>query len=157
MSSESNYPRTPVDLENLKGTPVSVDAGDSDSGTQRVVIASNQSPLPIISTPNFATRQDIFTAVGDGETVDRTTAPLKKFGLQVKSTGSPATNWEVVLEGSLDGVNFSEVLNHTQGVGDGQVMWSGPLDSPCLHFRSRVLSLTLGTATNIAVTILGME
>ena len=157
MANESYYPTAPVDEKLIAGNPVSTDVGNADAGTQRVVLASDQPVIPVQSTPNFATRQDTFTATGNGATVDKSAAPVKKFGLQVKGTGAAPTSWDVKLEGSLDGTNFSEVLDHATGIGDGAIMWSGVLDSPCLYFRSRVAALSLGTATDIVVTILGME
>lgn len=165
---ESNYPVTPVDEKLIAGNPVSTGTGNADSGTQRIVLADDQpripvsldpaqEPIPVTSTPNFATRQDTFTATGNGTTVNKSTAPVKKFGLQVKGTGGVPTSWDVKLEGSLDGTSFTEILDHPTAIGDGIIMWSGVLDSPCLYFRSRVAALTLGPASNIVVTILGME
>lgn len=112
--------------------------------------------LTTVSTPNFATRQDTFTTTGSGVTINKSAAPVSKFGLQVKGTGAAATLWSVNLEGSLDGVNFSTVLSHVTATGDGSVMWIGSLEAPLLYFRSNVTALTLGSATNIVVTILGI-
>jgi hypothetical protein len=155
--TDIQYPQTPVDERSIAGNPVSTGIGNTDLGTQRVVLPSDQPAIPVTSAPNFGTRQDTFVAVGSGNTVNKSTAPIARFGLQIKGTGAAATAWDVVLEGSLDGINFSTILEHTSLVGDGQIMWSGPLDSPCLYFRSRVVSLTLGSATNIVATILGMN
>lgn len=103
----------------------------------------------------FSTRSDTFTATGNGVTVDRTTSPLDAYAVQVKGTGAAATTWDVRLEGSLDGTNFSQILQHTTTTGDGAVVWIGASTAPSLYFRSRVAGLVLGSATNIVVTILG--
>lgn len=104
----------------------------------------------------FAYRSDEFTAAGNGQVVDISQSPLKEFGIQVVGTGGAATSWDARLEGSLDGVNFSQVAAHTQLSGNGVVAFASQ-DSPCRFIRSRVASLVLGTAANIAVHILGMN
>lgn len=109
-----------------------------------------------IGTLPFSTRSDTFTTTGSGVLVTVTTTPLKAFSIQVKGTGTPATTWDIRLEGSLDGLNFSQILQHTNVTGDGAVVWSGTLFAPSLYFRSRVAGLSLGTATNVVVTILGV-
>lgn len=141
----------------IAGTAVSVNTGNADAGTQRVVLASNQPAVAVTATPSFATRSDTFTATGNGTTVNQTTAPLSIFSVEVKGTGAAATTWDVRLEGSLDGTNFTQILQHTNVTGDGTQMMSGSLRSPSLYFRSRVAALALGSATNIVVTILGMD
>ena len=103
----------------------------------------------------FRTRADTFTSTTNGTTVDVSTAPLSIFGIQVKGTGGVATTWDVRLEGSLNNIDFSTILTHTQVTGDGIVLWIGALRAPLLYFRSRVAGLVLGPATNVVVTILG--
>jgi len=120
-----------------------------------VVIASDQSAVPVTVTPNFATRSDTYTVAASGTTVNKSAAPVTAFAVQVKGTGAAPTSWTVVLEASLDNVNFSTVLTHKTSTGDGAVMWSGSLLSPTLYFRSRCTAISLGSATNIVVTILG--
>jgi hypothetical protein len=110
----------------------------------------------ITANPAFATRADIFTTAGNGGTIVQTSAPLQTYAIQVTGTNGAATSWDVRLEGSLDGVKFTQILQHTQVTGDGVVVWSGTLNSPSLYFRSRVAAVVLGlSATNIVVTILG--
>lgn len=99
------------------------------------------------------TRSDTYTATGNGTTVDVSTNPLKNFSIQVKSTGTTATAWDMRLEGSLDGTNFSQIIAHTNADTDGFVKFAS--NSPILYFRSRCAGITLGLATNIVVTILG--
>jgi hypothetical protein len=95
-----------------------------------------------------------FTSTGTG-TVLTTTLSFDQYALQVQVTGvSTLTLWNVVLEASLDGVNFSTILTSTHLLGQG-VIWGSSLVAPSLYIRSRVIALTLGSATNIIVTILG--
>lgn len=103
----------------------------------------------------FKTRSDTFTGTANGVAVNITTAPLSTFSIQVKGTGAGATTWDIRLEGSLDGVNFSQILQHTNTTGDGAVLWIGASSAPSLYFRSRCAGLVLGGASNVVVTILG--
>lgn len=108
------------------------------------------------TAPNFATRSDTFTTTGNGITVSKATAPVSRFSVSVKGTGAAATIWDVRLEGSLDNTNFTQILQHTTTTGDGVALYIGSLTAPSLYFRSRCAGLTLGSATNIVVTILGL-
>lgn len=105
---------------------------------------------------NFSTRVDTYTVPANGTTVDVSAIPLKNFTLQVKGTGSIASAWIVVIEGSLDGANWTPMMMHTHRNGDGTIIYCGALVFPTLYFRSRCSALTLGPATNLVVTILGV-
>jgi len=116
-------------------------------------------PLPVGAF--FSTRADTYTGTGNGTAVDVSTKPCSKFALQLKGTGAAASVWTVRLEGSLDGTNYYEVMRHasTNPIGnnaDGEIVWCTA--GPFLYFRSRCSdTLTLGSATNIVVTIVGMQ
>jgi len=103
-----------------------------------------------------ASRSDTYTGAGSGTTVDVSAQGMKHFTIQVKGTGAAPTAWSVALEVCLDGVNFTTVIVHGSGESPADV------DGACkglsvlfvaLYFRSRVVSLTLGSASNIVVTI----
>lgn len=96
-----------------------------------------------------------FTGTGAGTTVDQRGRPLKLYSVQVKGTGAAAGAWDVSLQGSIDGVNFSEIANHATGSGDGAVVFS--TEAPAMYFRANCNSLTLGGASNIVVHMLGVE
>ncbi len=145
-ATEATLASAKTDLDTLAGAVTAA----------KVQVNVTNASLTTVSSPNFATRQDTFTATGTGTTVDKSAAPVTKFGIQIKGTGAAATLWTVNLEGSLDNVNFSTILSHVTGTGDGSVMWIGSLEAPALYFRSKVIALTLGSATNIVATILGM-
>jgi hypothetical protein len=105
-------------------------------------------PVPFIRTV------DTHTVVGSGS-ITTLDAPLRSWTIVVVGTTAPATLWDVTLEGSLDGVKFSDMLNHTSLTGDGQHLFSGTTLFPALYIRTTVNTLTLGPATDIVVTVLG--
>jgi hypothetical protein len=100
-------------------------------------------------------RSDTYAAPGTGATVDASSFIAQSYLLQVKGTGAAATSWVVVIEGSPDSVNFTTLMTHATSVGDGIALLSGANLYPMLYFRSRVVSLVLGPATSIVVTIAG--
>ena len=101
------------------------------------------------------TRTDTYTAPANGVTIDLTLNPLKVFSIQARGVGATATSWTIVLEGSLDNINFTTILSHTNVVGDGVVLYSGTLSFPTLYMRSRCTAVVLGASTGITTTILG--
>lgn len=103
-----------------------------------------------------ASRQETFIATGLGITVDVSAQGMSTFALQVKETGS-VTSWTVVLEASLDGINFATILTHTKvDSGDGGIQFTGANRMPALYFRARCTAITLGSGTNVIVNILGL-
>ena|SRR3990167_102119 len=118
-------------------------------------ISGNEVQVDIITLPNYANRSDTYTATGNGTIIDCSLKPMETFSVQVKGTDAAATVWDVRLEGSLDGTNFVQILQHTNVTGDGAIVYSGANLYPSLYFRSRCAGITLGGATNIVVTILG--
>ena len=127
----------------------------TQSGVWTVQPGNTANTSPWLITEFFSTRSDTYTQTGNGVTVDVSATPMEYYAVQVNGTDAAATGWTAVLEGSLDGTNFTTILSHATATGDGAVLWSGTNVSPCLYFRSRVSALTLGSATNIVVTILG--
>lgn len=104
-----------------------------------------------------ASNQDTFTTTGNGALVDVSAQSMSRFGIQVKGTGATPTSWTVVLEGSLNGTDFSTLLTHTNITpGHGLILHSGAMVLPVLYFRARCSALSLGSATNIVVTIVGI-
>ena len=111
--------------------------------------------MGFINTQLATSRTDTFTAAGNGITVDSTLRGVGYFSIQVTGQEVAATAWNVVLEGSLYRVNFSTILTHTEATGDGEVLFSGANVFPSVYFRSRLVSVTLGSAVRIVVNILG--
>lgn len=100
-------------------------------------------------------RSDTYTSIGTGIAIDFSSFGAISYFINVKGSGSPAISWNVVLEGSADNINFTPFLTHTNTIGDNIALVSGANLYPALYIRSRVVSLSLGSATNIVVTILG--
>lgn len=99
---------------------------------------------------------EVFTAVSSGGILGKVGTFKQAFSLGVKADGAGAS-WTVILEGSLDGVNFTTILTHTDlDPGDGQLYYSGAADFPCIFHRVRVVALSLGSATKIDVNHLGV-
>lgn len=131
--------------------------GTNDGDTAR----TNPFPVGLF----FATRSDTYTTTANGITVDCSTKPCSRFALQVTGTGATPTAWNIILEGSLDGTTFTEILQHaTSGnnppygaQADGAVITAAQA-GPFLYFRSRsAATLTLGSATNVVAVIVGMQ
>lgn len=101
-------------------------------------------------------RSDSYTATATGVAIDVSSYPTKAYAIQVVSSGGVATAWNAVLEGSVDGVNYTAILTHTNLTGDGVVLYSGTNLSPAVSIRSRLVSITLGGATAVAVYIIGV-
>jgi hypothetical protein len=119
---------------------------------------TNGLDVDVTRFPN-GTRSDTFTTTTSGTAVNRTTSPVKLYSLQVTGTATQVgtTTWDVRLECSLNGTTYTTVLTHAYpATADGATVSSGTANVPCLYMRSRTEAITLGTATNIVVVILGM-
>ncbi len=127
------------------------------SGTVAVRIQTHHQgtdPSVVVTIPS-SSRSDTYTAAANGSTLTVLTNPPKYFAIQCKGTAAGATAWSIVLEGSLDGTNFTTIATHATADLDGTVK-NVSAAFPVLYFRSRCASITLGGATNIVTTILGV-
>lgn len=132
-------------------TEPTINIGVVDQGTPGV------SPWPIsgtvfIAAGNFV-YNEIFTIPATGA-IHTPNISYRTFAIQVKGTGATPSAWNVVLEGSIDGTNYTPILIHTQALTE-LILWSGTNFYPVSSYRIRVTSLTLGGASNIIVTVLG--
>ena len=166
MRSDSSG-RVQMDLFQLNGIATAVNNGTATTGVQRVCIASDNtafginlaqytavnSRLPVDPTV-IKTITNNFSAPGTASPVDCSVSPVQSFAIQVVGQGGAATLWTVNLEGSLDNSNFTTILQHTQADGDGATKWG---IAPVAFFRSTCSVLTLGGATSINVTLLGIQ
>lgn len=102
-----------------------------------------------------------FDAPGTGVAIGSATSGMKHYSIRVKSNGpGVATAWDVRLECSIGDdesieADYAQVIAHTQADLDGTIK-ANPTPFPCRFIRARVHSLTLGTATDLTVNILGM-
>jgi len=97
------------------------------------------------------------SAVGTGmkQRIDFTNfGPLSDWALQVSGVGAAPTAWGVNLELSLDGVTFQQVLQHTTTTLNGGMLYVSGRHA--LVAQVYVTSLTLGTATGLAITAIGL-
>lgn len=107
----------------------------------------------------MATRQDTYTGAASGTAINAATTGLARHSLQVKGTGAAPTAWNVVYEVSLDNANWTILITHsnTGGDADGALKFAPGGDAyPALYTRSRCVSITLGGASNVVVTIVGL-
>lgn len=150
-----HYPRSKLSLgADGSATDAVGGAGAVSSAVQRVTLASDD---PAVSSLGTSSRGDTFTGVASGTTVNVSTYGRKYFAIQVKGTGAAATSWTVHLETSLNGTNFTSLISHNNSSdSDGNMKWAPVGNYPALYFRSNCTALTLGSATNIVVTIVGM-
>ena len=112
-------------------------------------------PVQVALSPTLTT--EVYTGITPGIIQDVSAFPHKYFTLQVVGGGAAATAWTVKIEGSLDGVNFSEIAQHTEADGNGAVLWAGANIAASAYFRTNVTALTLGAATDITVYALGIQ
>lgn len=134
---------------------VQIDKGGAAANAESLVTDTN--PMPMV--PAFGTRSDTYTGAANGTTVDMSARPCRRFALQVKGTGAAPTAWNVVLEGSLNNAQFTTILEHSnagefRNAADGETVYVNT-GAPWLYFRSRLVSITLGSATNAVATIVG--
>jgi len=97
------------------------------------------------------------TGTGPSTVVDISDSPMVTWTLQVVGNAVSATSWTVALEGSLDGINFNEILKHTTLTGDMQNLFSGTTLFLAMYYRINVIALVLGPATSITVSVLGKQ
>jgi len=95
------------------------------------------------------TIRETFAAATAGEAIPSSLL-LRRFSLQVVGSPVAADSWMVVIEGSLDGTNFSPILTHATGDGS-DISFSGALVFPSAYIRLRVAALNLGVATSLIV------
>lgn len=97
--------------------------------------------------------EETFTSLTTGQAIKvGLHTVFKSFALEVEQVGGSGASWTVLLEGSLDGVNYTTILTHAdEDPGSGQIIFSGAAKYPALWHRVRVLELSLGSATGIKV------
>jgi hypothetical protein len=109
--------------------------------------------LASTSSTNFTA----ITVTGSSAIVDVSESPMVTWTIQVTGVGAAPTAWVVALEGSVDGVNFSEILKHTTLIGNAVNLFSGTTLFLASYYRINVISLTLGPATGIDVSVVGKQ
>lgn len=97
---------------------------------------------PVLRTQNF-------TGVASGAAIG--VDGRGGYAVQVVGVGGVPTAWDVRLEGTLNGVNWVELvgMDHVTGDGNGSIVFSGANKYYVDAVRFRVNALTLGPATSI--------
>jgi hypothetical protein len=106
-------------------------------------------------TSEFFTRSDTFTVAASGTAVNISVHPFRDYSIQVTATGA-VTSWDVRLEGSIDGVTYTQIVQHTNADGTG-ITKASANRFPAMFFRSRCAAIVLGGGTNVVVKILGIQ
>lgn len=106
--------------------------------------------------PIFQSITDVYTETGSGTIANVFNNPARSFSVTV-APGGIISSWIVTVEGSLDGINWTSILTHTNITpGLDVILFSATNLSPVLYFRTHCSVLTLGIGTNISVTCLGI-
>lgn len=136
----------------------------SGSATAALQTAGNASLATIVSNTTGLSNPvssfihaDTFSTVTTGATQDVGAGNLvKTYSIVVKGTVVAPTLSTVNLEVSLDGTNWTVLLTVLQTL-DGIMTATGDVLVPARFFRSNTTALTLGSATNIVVTVAAMK
>jgi len=129
--------------------------GETDDGTARLAAA-----LSAYSSAAARGASGFYTATTTGTSTSTSyvdlPVPPSVFALQVKGTGGAPSTWDVYLQYSLDGTNWTNMIRHVQGTdADGATVTVGTSRYPALYTRFNVVALTLGgSATSIVCTSL---
>lgn len=97
------------------------------------------------------TANHTFTATGNSDVISLPQGALY-YGICSTATGAGLTSYTVVLEGTLDGTNYTTIKSTTQADGDGTMVFV-TTPTPHVKVRLRCSAITLGTATNIVTRI----
>jgi len=96
------------------------------------------------------------TATGASPSADYSTAvpPPSRWALQVVGVGGAPTAWDVYLQWSLDGSNWTNMLRHTNTVdANGDTVGTEDWSFPAAYIRINVVGLTLGAASSISALV----
>lgn len=139
---------TPADTAGSKMDASKITRGGVDYKRQRVDVVNRyyqQLVCPAVTATGVPVN-GVFDATGFG--------PLSQFALQVTGVVATATAWSVNLEVSIDGVKWTNILNHATADLDGKTKFVS--SSPALFFHLYVANVTLGaTCTGLNINCLG--
>jgi hypothetical protein len=139
-----------------KGAATTANSTPVNIASDQTVPVSIAGTVTVTSSAFFSKTTYTVTTSGTQTATDIHTSPAKTWSVSVKGTGAAATTWAVNLEVSLDNANWTPLLTHSNSTGDGTLLASGDTLVPALYYRANVTSLTLGSATNIIITLLGV-
>jgi hypothetical protein len=114
--------------------------------------------MSVVRTPEQAPPAVFFEQVSTvvGASTGRKVNGYSTWALQVAGIGAVATAWDIRLEGSCNGgASYTQILAHTTATGHGVVVWSGSSRNTVDMVRVNVVSLTLGGASSMRISIEG--
>ena len=117
--------------------------------SQSVVFITPAAPSTYQPPPSGVI-SEIFTDTGVGK-VYAYSPSLEKFFITIYQDGGTLSSWDVFIQGSLDGVNFTNILEHYNGFLTGQIISTGANFNPYNYLRINCQSIELGTATDLHV------
>lgn len=147
---------------NVRETSFSLDYNEfklkaSDVWTKVVYLElSDRYELYLNSVDQSKLFTENFSSIANGQIIDVTKTSLKSFSLQVDTIGGSVTMWDVRLGISLDGINVTDAIQHTNLIGSGQIVFASVI-TPARFVVIRCIGLTLGTGTGITAKVFGME
>lgn len=100
---------------------------------------------------------DLLTGTGPSAVVDVSQSPMVTWTLQITGVPVAASAWSVALEGSTDGINFSEIIKHTTLTGNAVNLYSGTTLFLTKYYRINVILLSLGPASSITASVIGKQ
>ena len=91
----------------------------------------------------FVTQSFSLAAAGSGTPLTLT-VPMSTFGFQVAPVGGTTLiNWDAKLQGSLNGVTYTNLVSHSYAVGtEGITVWAA--DKAVMYLKSTMTAITLG-------------
>ncbi len=99
---------------------------------------------------------DRFAVTGDGRAYSLG-SPVQSYSIEVCGEGGSLASWDVLLQGSLDGVHFTTFMTHSSGsLAECATTSSGASLFPYSYVRVSCDSLGLGTASDALVLVNGL-
>jgi len=92
---------------------------------------------------------DTFAGLGDG-TIHFSNQGFDRYSLFVKAIGGIGPTWDVRLQGSPDGLLFTDLIAHTQADGSGVLKFPpDAIPRPTYAVKSKVVGLTGGGSVQV--------
>ena len=153
MAQGSSNPTT--NLNKIAGNSISTDLGNSDSGTQRVVIASNQSTIPVSDNGGSLTVDGAVTVSG---TVTADTGLLQPLtDTQLRASAVPVSNSgafavQAAQSGTWNITTVSTITSLSQFAGQAINLGAGNTATGTLRVVQSAASTATQTNPNLSTT-----
>ena len=135
----------PVISTNMTSLLVSLGAVTAELTPIRLSLALSFDADKFLKTvPPFTTQTVSLFAAAAGTPLTLV-SPYTSFGFQVAGVGGTLWDWDANLQGSLDGVTYTTLINHTMPNGQGATKWT--VDKPVMYLKSTMVLLSMGGAS----------